>query len=236
LKRHLLIILILCVHAQTSGQILIALVFGEKLQSEKLTFGLCVVPTFSTISNLEGSQKNGLGLGLYFDIRISQNLFLHPELLPKSSLGMRDLPIYSTGIDSVDSFFANGSIKRNIRAMSLPLLCRYRLKGLLFVEAGPQIDWMLRTKDVYSTDINGDDVTYTIESKDQISRFDIGLAAGLHYKLKRDKGMGLGIRYLYGLTDMVKTQAGTQVNQAFYVNILIPVGTGKTPTADVGAQ
>jgi hypothetical protein len=236
LKIGLAILLVVCVHFEMSAQILIALVFGEKLQSEKLTFGLCLGPTFSTITAIDASQKRGLSFGLYFDIKLSQNLFLHPEIIPKSSLGAKSIPPYSTGIDSIDSFYANGSIKRNIRAMSFPLLCRYRIKGLLFAEAGPQIDWMLNTKDIYSTDVNGDEATYTISSKDEITRFDLGVAAGLHYKLKKDKGMGLGIRYLWGLTDMIKTQAGAQVNQALYLNFLIPVGTGKTATTSAASQ
>jgi hypothetical protein len=210
------------------SQVLIALVFGEKLQSETLTFGLNVTPTFSTISGLDGSTKGGLGLGLYFDIKLSKNVFLHPEALPKSSLGVEQLPAYATGIDSLDTFFSNGHIQRNVRAISLPLLCRYRIKNLLFAELGPQIDWMLKVRDTYQTDVNGDEATYTTDITEQFSRFDLGIAGGLHYKLKNDKGMGVGLRYFYGLTDIMKGHEDKQVNQALYMNIMIPVGTGKS--------
>lgn len=215
------------------AQIIIALIFGDKLQTDKLTFGLVLSPTFSTISNVGGESKSGLSFGLYFDIKISKNFFLHPELIPKASLGAGGITPYPTGSDSLDAFFINGSVERKIRAMSLPLLCRYRIKGLLFVEAGPQIDWMLRAKDIYETKVNDNEMTYTANVEDQFTRFDIGISGGLDCKLKKDKGMGLGIRYFYGLTDVMKT-GGMQNNQALYFNIAIPVGTSKDPATTTG--
>jgi hypothetical protein len=215
-----------CCHA-VYAQVLIALIFGDKLQTDKLTFGLVVSPTFSTISNVDGDSKSGLGLGMYFDIKISENFFLHPEAIPKSSLGANGITPYPTGSDSLDALFADGSVQRKIRAISLPLLCRYRIKGLLFAELGPQIDWMLNAKDIYKAKINDNEMTYTTNIKDQFTRFDVGLAGGFDCKLKKDKGMGLGLRYFYGLTDVMKT-GGTQKNRALYINIAIPVGTGKT--------
>jgi hypothetical protein len=218
----------LCAHIKVFPQVLIALVFGEKLQSEKLTFGLCLVPTSSKILNTGGHSETGFGLGLYFDIKMSENFFLHPEIWPKSHLSSKGLAPYPTGIDSLDSFFSGGSVRREFRAMSFPLLCRYRIKGLLFAEAGPQIDWLLKAKDEFTTDVKGDEVSYTRELEDQFTRFDLGVAGGLHYKLKKDKGMGIGARYFYGLTDIDKVRAGAQVTQAFYLTVLIPVGAGKS--------
>jgi hypothetical protein len=219
---------ILCAPTFVIAQVLIALVFGEKLQSEKLTFGLCLAPTSSNISNVGGHSDYGFGLGLYFDIKMSENFFLHPEIWPKSHLASTDLSPYPTGIDSVDSFFSGGSVTRKLRAMSFPLLCRYRIKGLLFAEAGPQINWMLRAKDTFETKVNGEEVTYETDLEDQYTRFDFAVAAGLHYKLKKDKGMGIGIRYAYGLTDIDKLSAGTQVNKSLYLTVLVPVGAGKS--------
>jgi hypothetical protein len=221
--------LIICSSIPVFAQVLIALVFGKQLQTDKLAFGLNLIPTYCTISNAEGRVKSGLGLGLYFDIKLSKNFFLHPEAIPKSSLGTEGLAPYPTGNDSLDALFINGSVQRNVKVISVPLLCRYRIKGKLFIEGGPQIDWILKMKDVYKTKVNGNEVTYTTESRDYLTRFDIGMAGGFVYKLKHDKGMGLGLRYFYGLTDIIRTQDRIQANQALYINILIPVGAGKVP-------
>jgi hypothetical protein len=224
-KRLAIITSMVFCYKLTFAQILIALVFGGKLQSEKLTFGLNVIPTSSTITNIDGDSKTGIGFGLYFDIKLSEKVFLHPEAIPKSSLGMQGIAPYATGSDSLDALFVNGSVKRNIRAISLPLLCRYRIKGHLFAEAGPQIDWILKVKDIYEKNENGNELSYTTRVDEQFTRFDIGLAGGLHYKISKDKGMGLGVRYFYGLTDMMKAE-NTQLNQALYFVIAVPIGTG----------
>ncbi|MBT1699514.1 outer membrane beta-barrel protein [Fulvivirgaceae bacterium PWU4] len=231
MKKLTVILSILCIKTPACAQVLIALVFGDKLQTEKLTFGLVVSPTFSTISNLSGDYRSGLGLGLYFDIKISKNFFLHPEAAPKASLGVDGLSPYSTGNDSLDALFVNGVVNRKLKAISLPLLCKYRIKGLLFAEAGPQINWILRVRDVYTAEINGNELTYETELKNEFTRFEVGLAGGLECKLKKDKGMGLGLRYFHGLNDIWKSREGKQVNQALQINISIPIGTGKAQNA-----
>jgi hypothetical protein len=53
-----------------------------------------------------------------------------------------------------------------------------------------------------------------------LTKFDIGIAAGLEYKLKKERGMGLGMRYYYGFTDMQKT-SGAQHNSVFTLNVSI---------------
>jgi hypothetical protein len=223
LKQLITTILILAAKGVALGQVLIALIFGDKLQSDRLTFGLNVIPTMSTITNIDGEARSGLGLGLYFDIKLGKNFYLHPEAIPKSSLGSKGIPPYSTGNDSLDVLFTDGSIKRHIRAISLPMLCRYRIKGLLFAEAGPQINWTLKVKDIYETGGNDNELTYTTRVDEHFTRFDFGIASGLNYKLKKDKGMALGVRYFYGLTDMMKAE-GYQANQALHFIISIPVG------------
>ena len=230
MKKLAILLSAICIKTPVCAQVLIALVFGEKLQTDKLTFGLVVTPTFSTISNLSGDYRSGLGLGLYFDIKISKNFFLHPEAIPKASLGVDGLAPYATGNDSLDAIFVNGAVNRKLRTISLPLLCKYRIRGLLFAEAGPQINWMLRVKDVYTAEINGSELTYNTELKNEFTRFEIGLAAGLECKLKKDKGMGLGLRYYHGMNDIQKSQPGKQVNQALHINVSIPIGTGKAQT------
>jgi hypothetical protein len=60
---------------------------------------------------------------------------------------------------------------------------------------------------------------------DQITTLDFGLTGGVHYKFRGDrKSMGIGLRYFQGLTDIIKTIAGTQANTALEIVISIPVG------------
>jgi hypothetical protein len=225
MKRLLVFMLLLfCAHT-ASSQVLIALVFGKKLNSGKLSFGLVGSPMLSTISGIEGKPRLGLDIGLYFDIKLNDRWSLHPEALPKSNFGADKLKPYSTGNAAIDGLYTDGSVTRIIRAMSLPLLVRYRIAGLFYAEAGAQVNLMTKAKDVFKVKVDGNKLNYDYETSDNYTRFDMGLLAGLVYKLsQRSASMSLGLRYYGGLTDMMKAAPGTQLNNAFTFNIYIPVG------------
>ncbi len=222
-----MILLIGCCHA-VRAQVVIALLFGDKLNTDQVEFGLVVTPALTNMTNTDGKARTALNLGLYFNIKINDNLFLHPEATAKGAFGAKDLPVYSTGNDSLDQFYSHGSLERKIKGFSLPLLLRFRIHKLFFGMGGIQADWMLKTKDVFTTQVNGHDLDYTIKVKDEVTKFDLGVTAGLEYKLKKDKGMGFGIRYYYGVTDILINEPGEQLNTAWFFNVSIPIGTGKS--------
>ena len=124
LKKILSLLLLFGLHKMTTAQVIIALLFGEKLNSGKLEFGLFVNPVLTNISNIDSKYKTGLNLGLYFTIKISDNFYLHPEAGAKVSFGAKDIPIYPTGNDTLDALYKDGNIERKIKAFSLPLLCQ----------------------------------------------------------------------------------------------------------------
>lgn len=226
MKKILIFTLIcFCSHFAYS-QVLVALLFGDKLNSDKLEFGLAVSPTFSTISDTDGDYKSGLGLSLYFNLKMNPNLYLHMDLAPKSSFGTDNLAPYATGIESIDGIYLNNentTVLRKIKAISIPLLVRYRIKGLLFAEAGPQFNIFLKSRDIFTTEINNDELTYEVNINDRITFMDAGLAGGIEYKLKKEKGIGIGVRYYYGLTDIMKQTGGSQKNSAVYLRLLVPI-------------
>jgi len=227
---RILLLLIACMlSARTaSSQILIAVLFGDKLNTDKLEFGLMVSPLLSDMTSVESKVRPGLGFALYFNIKLSERLFLHPEYSPKAAFGITGITPYATGNPETDAIFMDPDndvkVQRNIKAFSVPLLVRYRIKGLLFAELGPQADWMIQAKDVFKTKQDKNTISYSLNIRDNVTRFDIGFAAGLEYKLKKDKGMGIGIRYYYGFTDVMKNIAGNQRNTALFLNIAIPIG------------
>lgn len=210
-----------------SSQVIIALLFGKKLNTDKLEFGLVVSPVYSTISNVGGKYKSGVNLSLYFNVKLNENLFFHPEASPKASFGSKEIEPYSIGDAAIDSVFADGgTVKRKLKAMSVPLLMRYRIKGLLFAEAGPQIDWIIKSRDVFEKKMDDNSFSYTNKIGSKVANFQVGVAAGLEYKFRHDKGMGLGIRYYYGLTDVMKDISASH-SSVWMINIGIPIGTGK---------
>jgi Outer membrane protein beta-barrel domain len=222
------IILFLFISVPVKSQVIIALLFGDKLNTEKLEFGLTVGPNFSSVSNSGADWKAGLGLGLYFNIKLSDNWFFHPEAIPKSPFGGKGIPVYPLDDPNLNTSFQNGSITREMSYISLPLLFRYRIKGLLFAEAGPQLSLRTNVKDIFKEDAAGGELEFVKNVENDYTRFDFGAAAGLVLKLKKDKGMGIGVRYYYGFIDVMKSSAGSQQNNGLFVYVSFAVGAGKS--------
>jgi hypothetical protein len=211
--------------SKSESQVIIALLFGEKLNSGKLEFGLTGGWTISNISSLpESKSKNAFNLGLYFDIKLSDKWYIHPEAVPKYPTGVTKLKPYSLGNEGLDSLLKGGNVTRKIKNIIVPLLIRYRIKNQFFVEAGPQIGLRTKGNDVFT---NGS-LTYEHNIEENLTRFDFGFAFGFAQRLsKNPQGMSLVFRYYYGFIDTDKTTAGSQKNSVLQINARIAVGTGK---------
>ena len=146
----------------------------------------------------------------------------------KALMGAKNIIPHSTGNDTLDHLFSGGGIERKIQTFGMPVLLRYRLSKLFFAEAGVQTNMRLKVHDIYHADIDGSELDYTVKTTDNFTLLDVGATGGLFYKFSEArKSMGIGIRYLYGLTDIYKTKEGKQVNTAWFFNLTIPIGTGK---------
>ena len=233
MKKLAVVILMVGLCNFAAGQIIIALLFGEKLNTGKVEFGLVGGPTLTNISNIESDNRAGFNLGLYFNIRPDKKFFLHVEGTAKGAFGAKGIIPYSTGNDTLDHLFGGGSVERKIKAFGLPVTGRYAITPKFFVDAGVQDNMMLSGNDIVKAIVNDNELEYTIKVSDQITLLDFGLLGGLHYKFRNDKrSMGIGIRYFQGLTDILKSIPGTQVNVAWQLVISIPVGTGKANGAN----
>jgi hypothetical protein len=219
------------------SQVVIAILFGDKLNSGSLEFGLTVNPAMTNISNSGAQYKGGLNLGIYFNIWANKRLFLHAEAIAKGSFGAKRIIPYPTGSDTLDYLFSGGSVERKIRAFSLPLLARYGITKKFFVEAGVQTDLILRVEDIFNARINDNPLDYKTKVTDEFTRLDFGVAGGLFYKFKNDKrSMGMGVRYMQGLTDIHKSTAGTQANTSWQLTITIPIGAAGKSDTDKNAR
>jgi hypothetical protein len=232
MKKVVSMLVAICLYHTVPAQVVIALLFGEKLNTGKLEFGLVVSPALTAISELESEQKPVLNLSLYFNVLPDKKIFLHIEAIGKGSWGAKGIAPYPTGNDSLDRLFATGSVQRNIQAFGLCLLGRYRITQLFFAEAGVQTNLRLKSKDVFKAKINNNELEYRIKTTDHITPLDFGITGGLFYKFRKDRrSMGIGIRYYNGLTDTHKSLEGNQANAAWLLNLTIPIGAGKTDSA-----
>ena len=243
-KLFLAVVAILMVAQMAQGQVLISLIFGDKLNSPTLKFGLDGGANFSTISNIKPSKySTGFNLGFYFDFLLKKDKpwYIHTGVLVKSPMGAEGIsPYHLTNADSMylDTLFANGSVSRKLRYFNVPILVRYKLKMGLFFELGPMLGLLYKANDEFITEIeNKDDLSFENKVIDQYRRFDVGGMAGIGFQTDKMNGMNIGIRYYYGFMDIIKDNPGNaQRNSSFYLFASIPIGAGEKAKAKNAAR
>jgi hypothetical protein len=235
MKKIILSTLLICLIGITAkGQVLISLLLGDKLNSEKLEFGLDGGINWSNISNLERSRsETGFHLGFYFDIQMHNSLYLHTGVIVKSPMGAKGIAPYSVGDPDLDTVLAEGTVERQFRYFSVPILLKYKFHDHFFAEFGPQLGLLYKAFDEFTSDeYKNGDLIFKFKIRDQYRRIDAGLAAGLGYRILKGNGMNLGIRYYYGLVNILKDNpGGSERNSSLYVYVGIPIGAGKARAA-----
>lgn len=244
IKKLLLPIVALMMIAQLAqGQVLISLIFGDKLNSPTLKFGLDGGANFSTISNIGPSKySTGFNLGFYFDFLLKKDKpwYIHTGVLVKSPMGAKGIDPYNlNNADSaypypyLDTIFSGGSVNRKLRYFNVPILVRYKLEMGMFFELGPMLGLLYKANDEFTTKIeNEDDLTFENKVIDQYKRLDVGGMAGIGYQTDKMNGMNIGLRYYYGFMDIIKDNPGkAQRNSGFYLFASIPIGAGEKAQA-----
>ncbi|MBP9883489.1 MAG: PorT family protein [Chitinophagales bacterium] len=210
------------------AQVLISLLLGDKLNSDWLEFGLEGGGCLLNMTNTPGSEMMlNWQLGFYFDFKVNTKLFISTGVLVKSKMGTEGLTPYSLDNANLDTVFTGGSVQRKINYFNVPGTVKYRFIDYLHAEGGIQLGLRYTGFDEFKQEIDGDDLEYSNDVKDNFTRLDAGGLVGLGYKLKQGKGMGLNARYYFGLVDVNKVEAGSQHNTAFYFSASIPIGKGK---------
>lgn len=228
MKKTTLFFVLLLAGYSANSQVLITLLFGEKLNSPNIEFGLDGGVNFGNISNLENSKMLPMfNLGFYFDFKLKNNLMLHTGVIVKSTQGADNLDVYSLGNTALDSVFNNGYISRKVNQFSVPILVKYRFANYFHVEAGPML--ALRTKgyDTFRNTVKDeDDLSYKVDIADLYKRIDAGIMIGAGFKLSKiPKTSQFGIRYYYSFVDPVKDNTGkAQYFSSLYLYASIPIG------------
>ncbi len=218
----------------THSQILISMIFGDKLNSDKLAFGLTVGASSSTITNLENAKyANHFSFGLYFNIKLAEkNWFLHTGAIPKSTYGAKNLTLYELGDPSLDSTLQTANLEKKFGIINVPILISYQTNNFWGFELGPMISLRTKVKDIFTVkyDDSKNTLVYTNLVSDSYKRISFEGAAGIYKILRKGKGVTLNLRYIYGLHDILKNNPGaSQHHSVFTFLVGIPVGANKEP-------
>jgi hypothetical protein len=213
-----------------NGQVLITILLGDALNTEKIEFGLIGGFNRSYINTIsDASGMNNFDLGFYFHFLMKNSSYLSTGVLVKSNVGATGMPVYSLDDPDFDAVFEDGTLTKKIPAFYVPILYHQRFNNRWYIEAGPQLGLIHQCVDIFEASKFDGDLKFTLDVKDQYKHIDAGLLGGIGYKFKKEtKSMAVGINYYYGLVD-VSTNPDLEIkNSALYIYMKIPIGVGKS--------
>jgi hypothetical protein len=228
-KVAILAIIAISTSTSAKSQVLISILFGDKLNSEKIEFGLkggFNQSYFSEPSEAEG--LNNFNLGFYFHVNLKENSYLSTGVLVKSTLGARGMSTYPIGDADFDNVFVDGELIKKVHYFHVPLMWQQRFNQRWYLEGGFQVGLRSKAEDIFELEESfGGDLNYKNDTRDNYKRLDFGLVGGVGYKWKKQpKSVSSGVNYYYGLTDISKVAGESYQNSSIYIYIKVPIGTG----------
>ena len=183
----------------TAGIIILSL---TSLKAQNIKYG---VKAGTQLSNFIGkdlenkSVVNAFG-GLYANIKLSEKLFVQPELL-YSIQGAKSTPEYDTfggeGVTDMDE-------RIKLDYLNIPIMLQYAVAKNVCLEIGPQVGILLNSEaELDATITTGVGISHekeTFDLKDYANTLDLGLNLGGVYTM--DNGLNFTLRYSLGLTSI----------------------------------
>ena len=223
----ILTLVLLCIAESLHSQVLLSVIFGDKLNSEKIEFGLDGGFNWSQISGLESSSfRRSFNIGFYFDILLKKQWSLNTGVLVKAQLGTDKLSDEDLIFLEITPQEEEGTYAQRLSYFLVPVLMRYNFKNRMYVEAGPQFGLMHRASVDFSSDTDDLEIRIREFNKDKINKIDVGISGGLGYRIRPRKGMSVGLRYYYGFVNVYKDRSGTN-NSAIFAKVTVPIGANK---------
>ncbi len=233
MKKLFLIIIITAFAYQAQSQILLSLIFGDKLNSDELEFGLDGGASITKINNMDTkSYLSDWYLGFFFDFKTEANFNVYTGVHVKSNFGAghltdKDLEYLGiTPVEDIDGIPVDGVYSQKLNTFVVPILIRKYLKNNIYFEAGPQLGLTYKSF-VEFEEVTKDREAIIKEYNNGLTNwFEAGIVGGAGYKLKKGAGMSFGVQYFYGFTDVYKNRASTN-NSGFFIRATIPIGRKK---------
>ncbi len=197
LRRILVLSIFMLFTYAAQSQLLIALLFGDKLNSEKLGFGLNAGVNVPFTHEIDNSKTwPSLELGLFFDVRVHDNFIFRPEIYFNRVYKISGLSPYNVADFTLDDL-SEYKLQRQISSMGIGAISSTRVFKYLYFDFG--LDGMLLTKAVdkfyIKEDVNSIELNHNFTKK--VNRIDFGINAGFSYRLHQGKGVTITGRYRY---------------------------------------
>ena len=227
-KKCITLLVIVLIGFTSHSQVLLSILFGDKLNSDGLEFGLEGGFNWSDISGLDADKRlSTFNLGFYFDIRLKNQWNLYTGVLVKAKLGDHKLsPEDLAFLEITPNLEENGNYSQVLNYFIVPALLKYNFKNRMYIEAGPQFGLMYKSWVEFESDLDNKHIKTKDYNKDKINRLDTGITFGTGYKLIPDTGMTIGIKYYYGFANVYKGVSGSN-NSSLFLKLNVPIGANK---------
>ena len=184
------------------------------VSAQNVKFGIKAALNYATFSG-DVEESNGIigfAIGGFANIAINEKISFQPELLYSAQ---------GTGDKRTDSYGSLKSVsdsKIKLGYLNIPLMFQLKATEKFYVEAGPQIGFMLSaTNDVTRTTTNGSSTETRSESTDiksDLNTVDFGLNFGAGYNFT--KNVNVGLRYNLGLSNIAKDSPDYKVKNSVF--------------------
>ncbi len=224
----LLAVLVLAGAVQPArGQVLISLLLGDKVRSERFHLEFNVGANVADLTTIDDTKlKPGFMLGIGGEWNFAGDFFLQPELMPFFFTGAKNLPTGGLGIPPpLDTLVSDMSAERKQGYFAIPVLIKYGALGRqLHIGAGPQIGFLTSGNDKFKGVITNQ-ITVDEDIEEGLNSTDAGVVFNLSYKLQPSYGTGINLRYYLGLTDTIKDNPGDAVyNRVLSIFVSLAIG------------
>ncbi len=219
---HSIIILVLVfgtVQKTNAQAAIVALIFGDKVASEKFNISMELGVNFSQFSNLSNTKQfqSGLNFGIAGNLMLSENWYLSPTVyfVSKRKLKVESFSLNS-GNPDLDQEFIDKNTDFFLDYIDVPILIAYQTNNKKFrFGIAPQISFLKKS----NVEVFGDYGNFKQDYKSETNSIDYGLMTSIGYSLgqaRKGKGVYLQLRYYQGLADVFKDALSTNVNKGSY--------------------
>jgi hypothetical protein len=229
MKKIIVAMAVLMGSVTAKSQVLISILFGDKLNSEKITFGLMLGNCWNSMSGYtKASARSNFSLGLFLTVKLNKRFFLQFDALAKYKTGAKGMHVYALGDPVLDSMFNNGHVDRVINCLGLVTTMQYRFWKYCNLELGPQVLLRLKANDTFTGPHESGDLKFEKDIAEEATRFDMGMIGGISWQFNKGAGVKVGVRYYGGLIDVFQNDPGTNATRNIQLNIYVPIGREKT--------
>ena len=224
MKKYFFIVIFVFTAFLAHSQVLITLLLGKYLNTDKLKFGLEGGMNWANITGMESSDyARYFNLGFYFDIQMKDQLRLYTGTLVKSNLGLDKLSTSDLEFLQSDIYEQEGNYRQVSNTFLVPAYLKYDFRNHFYVMAGPQFGLLHKAYVEFTREEGGIDARIRQNNKDMFHKIDAGIGAGLGYTLMKGEGIMLGFKYYHGFTDVYKDKSGTK-NNSFNIMACLRIG------------